>query len=440
MDAFGQWLRDRRMAPEHRIPHFIRWVQRFQRLSRIRPREVWQDTLRVFLEDLDVGETPVWQIRQAAHAVTLYCGQFRAATIRLSGDESGGSRTMGVHSTTAAPAAGRTDPDPHAASPSPPFDPPAALAEMQRILRVRHYSPRTERSYMGWARRYLRYHRARGTRAPGTPDAQAYLSQLATRGRVSASTQNQAFNALLFLHRHVFESDLGDMGATIRARRGHKLPVVLSVDEVRAVLAQLHGTVRLMLELTYGAGLRLCELIQLRVKDVDFDASTLTIRSGKGDKDRTTLLPLKLHPDLRAHLEKVRVLHEQDLAAGAGEAPLPDALRRKYLNAGREWGWQYLFPSTKLARNPETNTIQRWHVSGATVQKAMKAAVRRAGIAKQASPHTLRHSHATHLLMRGVDIRRIQELLGHKSVETTMIYTHVLPSVAPAIRSPLDEL
>ena len=262
---------------------------------------------------------------------------------------------------------------------------------------------------------------------------------LTTRSKCFSSS-NQAFNALLFLHRHVLFVDLGDMATTVRARRGQKLPVVLSIEEVRAVLAQLQGTRRLMVELIYGGGLRLTEFVQLRVKDIDFDAGTLTVRAGKGDKDRVTLLPRRVHPDLREHLEKVKALHEQDLAVGAGEAPLPDALGRKYPSAGREWAWQFVFPSSTLAPDAETRTIRRWHAAGATVQKAMKAAVRKAGIAKPASPHTMRHSFATHLLIQGVDIRRIQQLLGHKSVETTMIYTHVLVTVAPAVHSPLDSL
>lgn len=389
LSTFAQWLRDRRMAPDFRIPYFVRWVQRFQRLSRVRLREVWKETLRVFFEDLDEGGTPAWQIRQAAHAVSLYFGQFQTARIRSTGVQTAGSRpypvlqpeTWGSASQWAAPAAPARPaahmgparpaaPAAPSASASPatlapaPFDPPSVLAEMKRILQVRHYSPRTEHSYVGWARRYLRYHSGRGGGAPGTEDAQAYLSQLATRGRVSASTQNQAFNALLFLHKHVLQSELGNMGATIRAKRGQKLPVVLSVDEVRAVLGQLQGTPRLMLELIYGSGLRLCELIHLRVKDIDFDGDALTVRSGKGDKDRVTLLPRRLQPDLRSHLEKVKALHELDLAAGAGEAPLPDALRRKYPNAGREWGWQFAFPSSKLAPDRETHAIHRWHVAG----------------------------------------------------------------------------
>jgi integron integrase len=247
---------------------------------------------------------------------------------------------------------------------------------------------------------------------PSPEDAKAFLSHLATRARVSASTQNQAFNALLFLHRHVLEVDLGDMSATIRARRGRKLPVVLSVDEVRAVLAQLTGNRRLMIELIYGGGLRLSELTRLRIKDIDFDAATITVRSGKGDQDRVTLLARRLQPDLQNHLQEVKTLHERDLAAGAGEAPLPNALRRKYPAAGREWAWQFVFPSSRLAVDPESRSICRWHVAEATVQKAMKAAVRKAQLTKPASVHTLRH-HADFRIMPNSPVHN--PLLGAKS-------------------------
>jgi len=452
VNGFGDWLRQRRLAPDFKIPHLVRWVERFLRLSSYRPREAWQDTLRVFIDDLEAAQTPAWQIRQAADAVSLFCGQFRSAppVPRPVGQTTSASPARPVpppgppgHSSPPSPS-GQEPPSQAAAGQEPPgdaaFDPAAILAEMQRLVRLRHYSPRTERSYLGWARRYLHYLGDRRSSVPGTDDAKAFLSHLAMRQRVSASTQNQAFSALLFLHRYVLQADLGDMATTVRARRGQKLPVVLSVDEVRALLGQLAGTRRLMAELIYGSGLRLTELVQLRVKDIDFAAGTLTVRSGKGDKDRVTPLPERVHGDLSNHLDKVRALQEQDLAVGAGEAPLPDALRRKYPNAGREWGWQFIFPSAKLVPDTESRTVRRWHASGATVQKAVKAAVRKAGIAKPASVHTLRHSYATHLLLKGVDIRRIQELLGHKSIETTMIYTHIMATVAPKVRSPLDEL
>lgn len=268
---------------------------------------------------------------------------------------------------------------------------------------------------------------------------EAYLTHLATVQDVSASTQKQAFSALLFLCRNVLFIDLKDLHDTVRARRGPKLPVVLSVEETRTILDRLKGTSRLMLELVYGGGLRVSEVVQLRIKDIDFDQATVTVRSGKGDRDRSTFLPIRVVADLRRHLNKVKALHERDVAAGAGEAPMPTALSRKYPNASREWAWQFAFPSSHLMPDGD-GTIRRWHVAAATVQKAMKAAGRKSGVPKSATVHALRHSFATHLLMKGVDIRQIQDLLGHSSVETTMVYTHVVQSMRPSLRSPLDEL
>lgn len=413
LDGFAAWLRQRRIASDSQIPYFVRWVERFLRLSRLRPRDVWRDTLQIFLENLAEGQTPDWQIRQAADAVGLYCGQFRPPDV--------------VPSTKPV-------------QPSLPCGLLASVAEMRRLLQLRHYSPRTERCYTGWARRYLQYLGDLRTAPPTSADAKAYLSHLATRAKVSASTQNQAFNALLFLHRHVFQTELTDMATTVRAQRGKRLPLVLSPEEVKAVLAELNGTSLILISLIYGGGLRLSEAVQLRVKDIDVAAGSVTVRSGKGDVDRVTLLARQLEASLNRHLQWVKTVHQHDLAAGAGEAPLPNALRRKYPDAARQWGWQYAFPSSKLTTDAQARTIHRWHISPATLQKAMKAAVRRAQIAKPASVHTMRHSFATHMLMKGVNIRRIQELLGHRNLETTMIYTHAVKAIAPDISSPLDDL
>jgi integron integrase len=258
--------------------------------------------------------------------------------------------------------------------------------------------------------------------------------------KVSASTQNQAFSALLLLFREVLRTDVEEMAQTVRAKRGRKMPTVLSVAEVRAVLAAVEPEYQLLVKLLYAGGLRLNELLRLRVKDLDFDAGLLVVRSGKGDKDRTTLLPASLHEELRSHLKQVRQWHDADLANGYGEAPLPDALARKYPNAGREWGWQYVFPADKVAVDPADGKTRRYHVFDQHVQKAVCRAARKAGLVKHATPHTLRHSFATHLLMNGTDIREIQELLGHTSVETTMIYTHVVRELKTKARSPLDAL
>ena len=412
--TFALWLRRRRLATESQIPYFLLWVERFQNLRKHHPQDVWRDTLRVFLQDLAEGHTVGWQIRQAADAIELYFGQF------------------------APPEDGPSDGPPK--DPEAPFDPAAAVDEVCRLLRLRHYSPRTQRCYVGWARRYLHYVTPQGSAPPTSDDAKAYLSYLAIREKVSASTQNQAFNAILFLHRYVLGLDLADMGRTVRAQRKERLPLVLTPEEVKSILTHVKGKCHLPIELIYGGGLRVSEAVQLRVKDFDIPAASVTVRSGKGDKDRVTLLPRRLIADLTQHLKTVKSLHDEDLAAGAGEAPLPGALRRKYPQAAREWGWQFAFPSSRLDTNPETHRIHRWYLSTASVQKAMKAAVRRAGITKPASVHTLRHSFATHLLMKGIDIRRIQELLGHKNLETTMIYTHILKSIAPDISSPLDDL
>ena len=272
----------------------------------------------------------------------------------------------------------------------------------------------------------------------GTDDCKNFLSYLALKEKVSASTQNQAFNAILFLFRHVLCKDMGNMVETVRAKRGQKLPVVFSVDEVKRLLACLNGRDLLIAGLLYGSGLRLMELARLRVKDVDMDLNTLTVRSGKGDKDRTTILPAAVKDQLKNHLAEVKKLHENDLANGHGDVHLPEALSRKYPNAGKEWAWQYVFPATNLSVDPRSGKVRRHHISDAAIQNIIKKAIRKAGISKFATVHTLRHSFATHFLMNGVNIREVQELLRHKNVETTMIYTHVLRDISHAPKSPLD--
>lgn len=271
-------------------------------------------------------------------------------------------------------------------------------------------------------------------------DVKNFLSHLALIHKVSSSTQNQAFNALLFLFREVLKQDLDDLAGTVRARRGMRLPVVLSVEEVKALFAYLAGKGLLVAQLLYGSGLRLMECARLRVKDIDFDGNPLYVRSGKGDNDRTSVLPESVKEGLKGHLEEVKTLHEKDLAAGHGEVYLPDALDRKYPGMGKSWGWQYVFPAQQLSVDPRSGKIRRHHISEKAIQSAIKSALRKAGIVKHASVHTLRHSFATHLLMNGVNIREIQDLLGHKNVETTMIYTHVLRDMSRAPKSPLDLL
>lgn len=271
-------------------------------------------------------------------------------------------------------------------------------------------------------------------------DARDYLSFLALRKRVSASTQNQAFNALLFFFREVLKIALDSIGDSVRAKRGPKLPVVLTPDEVKEIFKHASGKDKLVLQLLYGTGVRIAELACLRVKDIDFESGLIFIRSGKGDKDRSAVLPEYLKADLHAHLKEVQKLHEKDLATGYGEVWLPDALERKYPKAAKEFGWQFAFPSSKLSPDRLNGKIRRFYMSPKTIQNAMSEAVKKAGIVKHATVHTLRHSFATHLLLNGVNIREVQELLGHSHVETTMIYTHVMRNMSNIPKSPLDTL
>jgi integron integrase len=272
------------------------------------------------------------------------------------------------------------------------------------------------------------------------PEINAFLSHLAVKGRVSSSTQNQALSALLFLYRHVLGRDVGELGELIRARRTKRLPAVMTRDEVRIVINQLRGEKWIMASLMYGAGLRLMECLRMRVQDIDFTANQITVRSGKGNVDRVTMLPEKVKLPLRERLERVRQVHRQDLAEGYGRVTLPYALQRKYPNAAGEWRWQFVFPQAQRWVNTRTGQQGRHHVHESILQKAVHEAVMRAGIHKRVSCHTFRHSFATHLLEDGYDIRTIQELLGHKDVRTTMIYTHVLNRGGKGVRSPMDKL
>jgi integron integrase len=305
-------------------------------------------------------------------------------------------------------------------------------------LRSGHYSQRTEEAYLGWIRRFIKFHGGRSPRELREPAVVLFLENLAEVGRVSASTQNQALNSLVFLYGQVLELPLGKLGDFARARRPERLPVVLAPEEVRLVLNGLDGSMQLIGQLLYGGGLRLLEGLRLRVKDVDFARLQIVIRSGKGDKDRVTMLPTSVAEGLREHLAGVKKTHVAELAAGRGEVWLPEALARKFPGASRQWAWQWAFPARQLSKDPHSEGIRRHHVHENAVQKAMQLAVARAGLAKRATCHTLRHSFATHLLENGYDIRTVQDLLGHKDVATTQIYTHVMQKPGLGVRSPLD--
>jgi len=311
---------------------------------------------------------------------------------------------------------------------------------LRQAIRQRHYSRRTEETYVGWVKRFVAFHGRRHPAELGAVEVSSFLSHLASDRHVSASTQNQALSALLFLYRAVLARDLGELPRLVYAKRSRRLPVVLTRDEVRAVLGRLDGPKWLVAALLYGSGLRLLEGLRLRVKDVDFASKQLVVRSGKGDRDRVTMLPRMVVASLRAHLRMVKVQHERDLAEGAGRVALPGALARKYKEAASEWRWQWVFPATRHYVDPRTGDRRRHHLHESVIQRAFREAVRASGIAKRASCHTLRHSFATHLLAAGYDIRTVQQLLGHRDLRTTMIYTHVLNRSGLAVQSPADML
>lgn len=316
------------------------------------------------------------------------------------------------------------------------------LDETREIMRLHHYSIHTERAYCDWIKRYVRYHgmTCRDDLKDGEAKIEAFLTHLAMDVNVAPSTQNQAMNALIFLYKHVLKQTLDQEINAIRASRKVRIPVVMTREEVASIIAFMEGVPQLVVKLLYGSGLRIMEAVRLRIKDIDYELKHITVRSGKGAEDRVTTLSASIIPLLRNHLAKVRMIHEQELEQGHGEVYMPYALNRKYPGAGREWGWQYVFPSRKMATDPRSGTVRRHHIDPSVINKAIKVAVHRAGLTKRISAHTFRHSFATHLLQRGTDIRTIQALLGHKDVSTTMIYTHVLQQGGHGVPSPLDDL
>lgn len=416
LPEFQQYLIDKKLVPENRVSYFAYWVSRYLRYAQkhaIDSTEFNEQAIMTFIDGLrQDSRIKDWQPRQADEALRLYYFHYLGKTKRETG----------------APVAA---------------DLADVVAEMRRLIRLKHYSYSTERTYIQWIERFAAYIRQSGSKIIGDAEAadfKNFLSHLALKQRVSSSTQNQAFNAILFLFRNVLKRDVGSLDTTVRAKRGPKLPVVLTVEEVRQLFEQMTGKALLIAELLYGTGLRLMELARLRVQDIDFDADTIIIHSGKGDKDRSVMLPEAVKERLKEHLTNVKTLHEKDLAMGRGEVSLPDALSCKYPNAAKEWGWQYVFPSNSLSVDPRSGVVRRHHISDSVIQTAVKDAVRKAGIVKHATVHTLRHSFATHLLQSGVNIREVQSLLGHKHVETTMVYTHVLRDMSNAPQSPLDAL
>ncbi|HIC89023.1 MAG TPA: integron integrase [Anaerolineae bacterium] len=314
---------------------------------------------------------------------------------------------------------------------------PKLLDQVRQVIRRKGYSIRTEEAYVAWIKRFILYHDKRHPCDMGVREIEAFLTHLAVDLNVASSTQNQALQAILFLYREVLHQPLEAPLDYLRAKRPKRLPTVLTREEVQRVLDAMEGTPKLVAQLLYGSGLRLLEALRLRVKDVNVEQRQITVRDGKGAKDRVTVLPERAILTLQEHLKRVKLVHDQDLARGYGSVYLPYALERKFPNASKEWIWQYIFPAGKLSRDPRTGIVRRHHLHESVVQRAVRQAARMAGITKRVTPHTFRHSFATHLLERGYDIRTVQELLGHKDVKTTMIYTHVMNKGPYAVRSPL---
>jgi integron integrase len=415
LPEFQAYLADRELAPANQISFLAYWVNRYFRYAErydVYASDYNESAILGFLKDLRVDKRiKDWQPVQADDALKLYYFHYL----------------------------GKKRADRPAVDVSSSQD---LKAEMVSLIRLKHYSYSTEQTYLQWVDRFEAYleHMDKKLLNADSSDLKHFLSHIAVKRQVASSTQNQAFNALLFLFKHILKRSVDDIDTTVRAKRGVKLPVVLTVDEVRRLFENMDGKERLMAELLYGSGFRLMELARLRVKDIDFAAKTIFVRSGKGDKDRSTILPGAVIDRLKEHLNEVKAIHNNDLTAGHGAVHLPDALERKYPSAAKEWGWQYVFPAVNLSVDPRTGIVRRHHVSDSSIQSAMKTAVRKAGILKQATVHTFRHSFATHLLMSGVNIREVQDLLGHKNVDTTMIYTHVLRTMTNAPKSPLDSL
>jgi len=414
---FQHFLSLHRLAPKKHIPFCAFWVSRFLKFRNENDKLDRDEQIRKFIITLRLENIEQWQLKQAEKAIRIYLKNFSFADKVL--DKMVNRKSI-----------------------SDEFK--KVLALMKENIRIKHFSYSTERAYVNWAKRFFNFIMSEKHKtAPGqlsSKDVRDFLSFLALKERISSSSQNQAFNALLFLFRNTLKIDLEGMDKTVRAKRGLKIPVVLSVKEVQEIFKQIKGEKLLMLKILYGTGMRLMELARLRVQDIDFDFNTVVVRGGKGDKDRTTMLPQAVRDELKTHLEAIKILHQNDIKAGYGEVYLPGSLASKYPQAAKEWKWQYVFPMSKLSVDPRSGKVRRHHVSPSTIQKTIKRAVEDSGICKHATVHTLRHSFATHLLMNGVNIREVQELLGHKHVETTMVYTHVLRDMSKAPKSPLDNL
>jgi integron integrase len=408
--------------PENKTKFYLHWVRKFLKSCNYQLENINTQHVSQYLDSLDADEKIAdWQVKQAADAVILYVEEYLKRPLQQITSSAKDSREKSIGQKGSLAWA-------------------QTLEETRNAIRLRHYSLSTEKTYLGWIARFKTFMQDRDPHLLEANDMKKYLTHLALHGRVSASTQNQAFNGLLFLYRHILHKELDDLTSVVRAKRKVNLPTVLSRDEVKKLLSFLDRPYLLMAQLMYGCGLRLMECLRLRIKDLDFENDLLMVRSGKGEKDRALVMPGRIREELSRHVAFVKEIHDQDMKMGYGEVSLPDALEKKYPGAPKEWGWQWVFPAEKLSVDPRTGKVMRWHIHPAAIQHAVKEAVRKAEVPKMASCHTLRHSFATHLLEAGHNIRTIQELLGHKHVNTTMIYTHVIRKKPSEIRSPLDVL
>lgn len=420
LPEFQDYLLSHKLATQKNVLFLAIWASKFLAFSNRKEQQNIDFTVTEFLSSLEAKpDIQDWQVSQAGEAVRLYLNHFKGEEVL--------SFAQGELRAKASLA-----------------DRARLLSEMTRLIRLKHLAYNTELAYLDWVESFFAYMRETAKSGPDTvlmPETvQDFLSHLAIAKRVSSSTQNQALCALVFLFRDVLGQELGDISGMVWAKRGKKLPVVLWVEEIKALFQHLSGTSLLISQLLYGSGLRLMELARLRVLDVDFEGNLIVVRNAKGDKDRSTILSEAVKEPLSRHMEKVKIVHDRDLSSGHGEVYLPSALARKYPKAAIEWKWQYVFPSANLSVDPRSGKVRRHHISDTGIQEAVGTAVKKAGIVKHATVHTLRHSFATHLLMKGVNIREIQELLGHKNIETTMIYTHVLRDMQGVPQSPLDAL
>ncbi|MBU1193228.1 MAG: integron integrase [Proteobacteria bacterium] len=405
-------------VPKDKIKFYVVWLNKFIAFYSGSLDHVSNNDIDIFLNQLKRDEFTDWQIDQARNAVILYIEKYCGKTIVPTPDSEKKISTGSPYIATWQ----------------------QAKEHFTELIRLRHYAYNTEKTYQEWIRRFLLFTKLPSPQQASSEHVKQFLAHLAVERKVTASTQNQAFNALLFLYRDVLGIEFGDFRNTIRAKKNQRVPVVLTMEEIKAVFVHIKGEMELALTLIYASGIRVTECVRLRVQDLDFGNHSLIVRSGKGDKDRVTLLPEFLHEPLKLHLENVKAIHENDLGIGHGAVYLPDALEKKYPRANKEWSWQYVFPAAALAIDPRSGMIRRHHVNQQALQRAMKHAVIQAGLTKKASVHTLRHSFATHLLQSGYDIRTIQDLLGHKDVSTTMIYTHVVKNGPHGVKSPAEIL